>query len=1597
MILEKFILINGEFKTMKFKKSIILLVLVIFIFGVANVCASDVNDMLLASENTGQMVLSAGNEITVDALQINEENDTLTQANNYESLGVETDAGVLGADEEGNYSDLRKDIENGGNLTKSYYRYNTGDGNTIEITNPLMLINGNGAIIDMAGSPTMRVFNVNSSGVTIKNLTIKNANYSGNGGAIYFASLGTVENCNFINNSAQLGGAINMDSGSVTNCNFTDNIAYTNGGALYMYFNANVTDCNFINNSANQSGGALYVYNAFSNSEIDSTFINNSAKNGGAIFFNDEVNNAVIDSIFTANNAERAGGAIFVRGQSANNDFSSEFYDNRANKASGGAMFFYNLAESNSFEGIFADNYALYGGAVFFYKPANDNEFNADFTSNVAKSCGGAMFFYSTTDNNSFAGCFINNSALGQVDDSVGNGGAITFKNTSSNSVFTCDFINNTAALNGGGVNYRQTPYNITFDSNFINNTSPRGGGVNFFVSFENVVFNGEFIANSANIGGAIAARKGIIENVSFKNNRAEKGGAVFLGIGGTVSNCNFTDNKASGSGGAILAVNAINILNSVFVNNSAANFGGAVYINNTFSDSKISSTFINNSAKNGGAIFFTGDVSNAVINSNFTGNNAERAGGALYVFGQSTNNNFTSEFYDNRANKASGGAMFFYNLAESNSFEGIFADNYALYGGGIFFYNKANDNKFDSNFTSNVAKSCGGAIFFYNTTNNDSFAGCFINNSALGEVYEIVGNGGAITFKDTSTNCVFTCDFINNTAALNGGGVNYRQTPHNITFNSNFINNTSPRGGGVNFFKSFENVVFNGEFIANSANKGGAIAARDGIIENVSFKDNRAEYGGAVYVESGEIMNCNFANNNASDYGGAIIINGTGAVINCNFTKNIAEFGGAIGFEENATLINCNFVNNSADTGGAINCDEDITLINCNFDGNSAIRGSAICLNEYSSSNVIFNSSFLNNKANANDTAPFNVTINDNSIEIVFMGQDNLINAIYSQNDVVFSNVTYWGAEGITNTDTFTPSRSNRESGQNITVIGIVNGNIINTTKVTDENGTIVLDGVAGNYWIVVRHDLDSYYTEAEKIISQNMTFNVNVTSQSTNNKTVNITAESNIFNEFIPDTLLFVLPDGTEINATYAAKGTWWAEHTFGNYGVYQVSASYSGLDNLTVSNGTVNITKADSTITLDDIVMNYGESINVTVITTGAIGITAEIDGNDVDVNNFTIPISGLAVGNYTLTVTTIADGDHNSVNKTVSVIVNEHAVVSAPDVTKYYKGSERFVVTVTDSKNNPLANQSVIISVNGVNYTRTTDANGTASIAISLVSGQYNVTTIVDNDTVYSTITVLPTVNATDLVKVFRNGTQFYATFKDSQGNYLAEGTTVRFNINGVIYDRNVSGDKGLVRLNINLEQGQYVITSMNPETGENASNNVTVISRLVENDDLVKYYRNASQYTVKVIGDDGKAVGAGETVTFNVNGVFYNRTTNESGIAKLNINLQPGDYIITAEYKDCRVSNNITVLPVLSADDLNKKYGTPDQFVATLLDGQGKAFAGETVQFNVNGVLYDRVTDDNGQAKLNINLQPGKYIITSMYSNGATISNNITIA
>ena len=1655
---------------MKYKKIMFMLVLAVFLLSITCVSASEIDDTL-ASEDTNTIGLSVDKDIIEDNLQTSEENDELASTD-YDEAIAQTDTEVLGADS-ATYFDLAEEIGQPGNINLIHKNYTYDGGEPITILEDNKVIDGNGAVIDMNGS-TIRAFYISGSGVTIKNLTIKNVNSDGGGGAIYFYSTGTVTNCNFTDNIASIGGAISMYSGTVTKCNFTGNTATVNGGAVFFYSTGNVTNCNFTNNKATGT--------------------------------------------------DSRGGAITM-----------------------------------SF------------GTVT----------NCNFTNNTATSNGGAII-------------------------------------SGTGTVANCNFVNNSATGEGSwGGAIRMYSGTVT-NCNFTGNTAGEGGAVYFF-------------------------NTGSVSNCNFTDNSAYRGGAVYFNETGTVSNCNFTDNSAY-RGGAVYFQSTGNVTNCNFTNNTATGDGGAVYFNET------------------------GNVTNC----NFTGNTATYKGGAVY---------FTST-----------------------------------------------GNVTNCNFTNNTANDDGGAVYF---NDNGDVTNCnFINNTAS-------SHGGAIWI---SSGRVENCNFTDNRATGDGGAIRFSSSSSTVS-NCNFTHNSANHGSAVYFDNSGR--IENCNLFNNSATRtGGAIYFRgsNAFVTNCNLVDNRAigsDGGGAIWMNSGKIVNCNFTNNNAfGDDGGAVVLF-AGDVENCNFINNqaINGNGGAI-WMSTGSVTNSNFVNHNASyNGGAIWMGSG-KIDNCNFTGNNATAGSAIFIYSTSDSKNVSNSCFLNNRANAEN---LDVTINENNIiTITFTGNDNLLNAIYSNGDVDFSNVTYWGANRIANTDDSPVVRSKNEAGQNITVVGVVNGNIMNITKVTDSDGKFVLEDIVGDYCIIVRHNTDSYYTEAEKI-STNMKLYANVTPQTTNNRTVNITAKSNIPNEVINGKLLFILLDGTAdgmvIEANYSGNGTWWAKYTFADYGEYKVNATYVGLDNVTINNGTITINKVNSTITLDDVTLDYGESKNVTVTTTGATGIkaningtnvtvinnytilisdlaagnytltvttipdkdhnpvtatskitinkvestltvdniefdynsegscdvsftgasqvianvvnqssavvsvngkkitvsglaagtytlnvttvpdenhtavtetagitvnkinstltledveldygesknitvaaegatgiTGKIDGVDVTVNNYTIPISGLGAGNYTLTVTTIADKNHNPITKeanitvnklsteiilanetldlkvgdevpvlvnltpagagnltftssdedivfvednvtivansqgqaiitvsfagnenytaaenktiTVNVALNDASVsvendtlnlkvdetyainatikpdtillkikytssnesvatvdkngivtavgegtaiitlevgdneiyaknsttvtvnvkdntvnVSASDLTKYYNGPESFVVIVTDSRNNPLANQSVIINVAGVNYTRTTDVNGTASIAISLISGQYNVTTIVGNNTVYSKITVLSTVNATDLVKVFRNATQFYATFKDSQGNYLADGTMVRFNINGVMYDRKISGNNGLAKLNINLEQGQYIITSMNLETGENAANNVTVISRLIENKELVKYYRNATQYTVKVIGDDGNPVGAGESVTFNINGVMYTRQTNGSGIAKLNINLHPGDYIITAEYKDCRVSNNIKVLPVLTADDLTKKYGTPDQFIATLVDGQGKPYAEQRVQFNINGVLYNRVTDSSGQAKLNIRLMPGKYVITSSY-NGTNIANTITIS
>jgi hypothetical protein len=327
--------------------------------------------------------------------------------------------------------------------------------------------------------------------------------------------------------------------------------------------------------------------------------------------------------------------------------------------------------------------------------------------------------------------------------------------------------------------------------------------------------------------------------------------------------------------------------------------------------------------------------------------------------------------------------------------------------------------------------------------------------------------------------------------------------------------------------------------------------------------------------------------------------------------------------------------------------------------------------------------------------------------------------------------------------------------------------------------------------------------------------------------------------------------------------------------------------------------------------------------------------------------------------------------------------------ADDLVKYYGEAKNFNARAVN-----IDSDYIVFTINNQEYRRAL-VNNSASLPINMGPGIYNITSYYSrvNQSVKNTITVLSTIESNDLVKYYKNASQFEVRLLDSNGNHTNSSKKVTFNINGVFYTRQINDD-GIARLNINLNPGQYIITTNNPFTGENKSNVVTVLP-YIESHDLVKYYMNDSQFVVRITDEKGNYVGAGEEVTFNINGVFYTRHTNATGHVKLNVNLNPDDYIITTQYGGCSVSNNIKVLSVLNASDLEMSYHDGSKFTVNLLDNAGNPYSNQIVTFNINGVFYNRTTDAYGDAKLNINLQAGEYIITSSY-NGSNIANTIII-
>ena len=491
--------------------------------------------------------------------------------------------------------------------------------------------------------------------------------------------------------------------------------------------------------------------------------------------------------------------------------------------------------------------------------------------------------------------------------------------------------------------------------------------------------------------------------------------------------------------------------------------------------------------------------------------------------------------------------------------------------------------------------------------------------------------------------------------------------------------------------------------------------------------------------------------------------------------------------------------------------------------------------------------------------------------------------------------------------------------------VVSVTVGDAIYNVAVVDGKGSLTLSGLAsGSYDVVAKFNGDDKYLASEDSAKFNVTKLASTIDIAVDNIKV---GEDAVISVALPEDAT-----GEVIISVNGKNYTVMTKYGMANVtisdlanGTYSVDAFYNGDDIYApIKNSTAftvsKVSDYNMTVDIADIVKGENATITVSVPEDGTGSVIVTINGTDYNgtVVNGTakVIIPGLDEGSYKVVTFYTGDNKYDSmiVNGTITVNKNTRTTLIMDDVVKYFRGSQKLIAKLVDGFGNPIANATVYFTINGRVYAKITDENGMASMGIGLVPNEYKVNALFngtkdhDKSTANATVTVKSTILGNDTTLYFLNGTKYVAKFLDSDGKALTN-TTVKFNINGVFYTR-VTDENGMASLNIRLDPNSYIITAYNPVTGEQRANEVTVLPRIIA-EDLSMKYLDGSSFNATLVDGQGKAV-AGVNITFNVNGVFYHKTTDANGVARLNIRLMPGDYIITSTYDKCWASNKITI-------------------------------------------------------------------------------------
>ena len=1421
------------------------------ICSIGTVSATDLND-----NSTVEVISSVDDCISVDEVTFT--ND-VEQSQEVASTNAAT------------WDELKTACQSSGDkvITLTGQSYNANS--QIVFGNSATIIGSSDTYITTNNPNLIPFFNSNSN----LNITFLNVNFKDSNCNIFIQSAGNNElnNCIFSNITTGAGktsvvyntqGLMNLDNCTFTNCH-TQYGTITNYGSNVRM---NVDNCNFVNNNASVEPGAI--------------------NNCGIL--------NVTNSMFVGNNATWWAGAIHTHSNAQTRIIGSKFIKNHAGW-NGGALFTYSKLEvyNSTFDENICDT-TTGGGAIGSY--------NFGSSYNI------------TIENCSFKNN--KNTASG------GNGGAITALNGGYLNVHGSNFTNNSAD-NGLAI--------CAFNANYPNAT----GGVPFLQVYNNT-FNNHWSNITENTVQISAG------NYTFENNTFINCNQTIRGVNNTFINCTPEDSNLLKS----LNIQSIR-LNQPIVANPENNITGPQW------------AMAGYDAQNSGQSPYNGintlkvlwSKSLALISSPIIDEE-----GNIYV----VNGNTISSFYNNGTSRWNFGAWMLAGIALYNDY--IIAPEP---GNKLTIVNKTTGKEVSSNiwqlssaFTPIVDSEGNiyvsheypyngpgsvsgshwvGVASYNNDTTSPSYGYAFsasliklsknpsygkpgtlsapvldkLGNVWVNTIEGIIGaniESGSNIFKISNAgtsgrpvvgdNNVVYCFGNNNVIfALNAGGIIW--------------NTTVPDGiGKVLAIDNENNVLY-------TVNAKGMVYKIDSLTGNISeFYNIEATVSSAIMIGANGTLYL------GDDKGTFWIIGSDGKLLDsCNFGSAIVGMPAMdktgniyIGTKNTFYVLTSKMESNISVDVQNINVGDNATII--------------ATLPANATGNVTFT---VNNKeyivAIENGSAKLNVeNLLSGTYDVLvrFMGDNNylpsennasfIVSKVPTNMNIAVDNINV-GEDAVINITL--PNEISNEL-VSVTIDGKSYTVLINNGK-----GSLILSNlVANSYPITAKYDGNYKYTEGE---------NTTALTVAKMSSAVNVTAnnikfgEEAVINIAVPNVSLgvaTVVVNGKSYNvAIVDEKGVLNIYNLAA--GDYNVDVTYLGdnkyLSSTNAANFTVSkVSDYNMTVDIADIVKGENATITVTIPEDGTGSVIVTINGTNykgtVIKGIAKVIIPDLDEGTYKVVTFYTGDNKYDSmiVNGTITVNKNTITTLTMNNLVKYFGSSQRLVAKLADALGNPIANATVYFTINGKVHARITDENGTASIAIRLLPGEYkasalfNGTDDYDMAAVNASVLVKNTILGNDTTLYFRNGTQYVAKFLDGNGKALAN-TDVKFNINGVFYTR-VTDENGIARLNIRLDPASYIITAYNPVTGEQKANNITVLPRIIAKDLSMKYL-DGSRFNAALVDGQGKAI-SGVNITFNINGVFYHRTTDVNGVASLNIRLISGVYIITSMYDECWASNKITI-------------------------------------------------------------------------------------